>query len=271
MIALAFAVVMNFASVLVLGQDRAVDVSGEGSRTGASALRTGGQAGAARRPADAAGLHHSGRVAERVCHRPQPESRRGRGHGRHPSAARPAGARRRDRARTGARQESRHPDQFRGRDGGRRHHGGRAHAPVRRPLRRWTQRQSRGRVESHRAPRHHHPGADCGDADSGGNLALARVRRRRRRGGDRRRADGSRQCASQARTRLETDPDGCQPGDGPHVHHQAVLGPGAVWSVQHAPADGGSRSGAAGARPDAASRRRIGSGAAGRSGEREEP
>ena len=48
-------------------------------------------------------------------------------------------------------------------------------------------RDDREGSQPDRADRDDHPGADRGDADSGGDLALARVRRRRRRRGDRRR------------------------------------------------------------------------------------
>ena len=66
-----------------------------------------------------------------------------------------------------------------------------------------------------------------GDADPGGDLALARVRRRRRRRGDRGRAARTGECAAQAGDGLEAAAARRQPGDGAHVHHQAVLRPAA--------------------------------------------
>ena len=134
--ALGFAVVMNVGSVLVLRQDRAGDVPGPAGRAGASALPDRAAAVAARRPADAEGLHHPGRVAERVRHRPQPRARGGGRHRRHPAAAERGRARRRDRARARARQAPRHPDQLGGRDDRRGDHVRGADGPLRRAVRR---------------------------------------------------------------------------------------------------------------------------------------
>ena len=94
------------------------------------------------------------------------------------SAAR---ARRGHCARAGARQASRHPDQLGRGDDCRRGHDARAHGDVCRHVRR-RPRRSRGRDQPDRAARDDDPRADCGDADSDGDLAIAGVRRRRRRG-----------------------------------------------------------------------------------------
>ena len=76
-------------------------------------------------------------------------------------------------------------------------------------LRRRRARRSR-EAQPDRADRHDDPGADRGDADSGGDFALARVRRRRRRRGDRRqsRTGWSARCgrSRRRRTRCRSTP-----------------------------------------------------------------
>ena len=89
----------------------------------------------------AEGLHHPRPVAERVRDRPQSAARRGRGDRRHPAGSRRRGARRRDRARAGARQASRHPDQLGRRDAGRGDHDDLALRDV---FRRQPRRRPRG-------------------------------------------------------------------------------------------------------------------------------
>ena len=87
--------------------------------------------------------------------------------------------------------------------------------------------RSRRRQQPDRAARDDDPGPARGDADPGGDFALARVRRRRRRRGDRRRAARTGERAAQAGDGLEAAAARRQPGDGAHVHHQAVHRPAA--------------------------------------------
>ena len=173
-IALGFAVVMNIGSLLVLGQDRAGDVPGPARRSGPSAAPDRPAAVAARRPADAEGLHHPGCVAERLRHRPRPRSRRRCRHRRHPAAPERGRARRRRRPRARPRQEPGHPDQLGRRDDRRGDHVRRADGALRRDLRRRAiLGRSRRRLQPDRAARHDDPGPAGGHADPGGDLALA--------------------------------------------------------------------------------------------------
>ena len=98
--------------VLVLGQDRPAHVSRAGGRSRASAAPDDAAARAARRPADAEGVHHPRLVAERVRDGPQPAARRGGGDRRHPAGAGEHELEGRHRARARARQAPRHPDQL---------------------------------------------------------------------------------------------------------------------------------------------------------------
>ena len=82
-----------------------------------------------------------------------------------------------------------------------------------------------------------HPGADCGAVDSGGCLALARVRRRRRRSQDRRRSDGTRQRARKDRGGIEGRSAGCESSDSPHVYREAVFRGRSARTLQHPPTD----------------------------------
>ena len=113
MLGFIFAAVMNFGSYwfsdkIVLKMYGAKEVGPE-----PSAVPHRRQPGAARRPADAEGLRHSAGVAQRVCDRPQPGARGGRGDGRHPADPRRARSSEGvDRARARARQAPRHPDQL---------------------------------------------------------------------------------------------------------------------------------------------------------------
>ena len=79
------------------------------------------------------------------------------------------------------------------------------------------------RRQPDRAAGDDHPGADRGDADSGGDLAVARVRRRRRRRGDCRQPDGLVSALRKIESGVARGAARRQPGDGAHVHHQAVL------------------------------------------------
>ena len=83
------------------------------------------------------------------------------------------------------------------------------------------ERRSRG-AAIRRAAGDDHPGADCGDADSGGDLALARVRRRRRRRGDRRQSARawSTRCASSSRRRKRVPLDA-----NPATAHMFIIKP----------------------------------------------
>ena len=92
--AFGFAVVMNFVSYwfsdkIVLKMYRAQEV-GPDHRLSIMTRRLATQA----EPADAEGLRDSGRVAERVCDRAQPEPCRRGGHRRDHAAAERSGARR---------------------------------------------------------------------------------------------------------------------------------------------------------------------------------
>ena len=98
-------------------------------------------------------------------------------------------------------------------------------------------RDDRRDGQPHCARRDDHPRSDCGDADSGSDFAVARVRRRRRRRVDCGVAERARQRASEDRDGLAYRADGRQPRDGTHVHHQAVFSRRSDGSVQHASAD----------------------------------
>ena len=88
-------------------------------------------------------LRHPAGVAERVRDRPQSGARRRGGDRRHPADSERRGARGRDRARAGARQAPRHPDQLgRGDAGGGDHDG----VALRDVLRRRPRRRSRGAI-----------------------------------------------------------------------------------------------------------------------------
>ena len=134
--AFGFAVVMNFVSYwfsdkIVLKMYRAQEV-GPDHRLSIMTRRLATQA----QSADAEGLRHSRRVAERVRDGPQSEPRGGRGDRRHHAAAGRSGARRRHRARAGAREAPRHSHQLGCRDRRGGHHDDGAHGAVRRDVRR---------------------------------------------------------------------------------------------------------------------------------------
>ncbi len=74
----------------------------------------------------------------------------------------------------------------------------------------------------------------CRDADSDGDLTVARVCRRRRRGRDCRQSVRAGRCAPQDRRGVQAPADGRQPGHGAHVHRQAVRGAGPHGAFQHA-------------------------------------
>ena len=92
--------------------------------------------------------------------------------------------------------------------------------------------------QSDRAHRDDDPGPDRRDADSGHDLALARVRRRRRRSVDCRRPTRPCQALKKIDARSQSDPAGRQSGHSAHVHHQAVQRPGIARTIQHTPAHG---------------------------------
>ena len=182
-----FAVVHELRVVLVLGQDRPAHVQRAGGRARSPALQD------RERLAARAGLPQP-----RCYVIPQP-SPNAFATGRNPQHAAVAategilqmlerrGARRRARPRAGAREAPRHPDQLGGRDAGRRDHDDRRGFAM--FFGGGRRRRSR-RQQPDRAARDDDPGADRGDADSGGDLAVARVRRRRRRRAHRRQPDG---------------------------------------------------------------------------------
>ena len=138
----------------------------------------------ARRPADAARLHHGQPAAERVRDRPQSGERGGRRDHRPDGAHEPRGARRRHCARARAHQEPRHADHDDHRDDCRRdlHAGAVRHVLRRRPPR----QQQRRRHGHHRHAGDGDPRADRRHAGADGDQPDARIRRRQSRRAHRR-------------------------------------------------------------------------------------
>ena len=184
---------------------------------GAAALPDGPRADDARRPADAEALRHPAGPAERLRDRPQPRALRGRSDRRDPQAPLRGRAARRARPRAGARPQPRHPDPPRSRDDRRRDHLPRLHADVVR--RRQTTRRSAwsaplALVILAPARGRDHPAGD---------LAPARVLRRRDRRRDLRQPGVAGERAAAPRGGRAGDPDAGQPGRRAALHRQAVL------------------------------------------------
>ena len=160
------------------------------------------------------------RAAERLRHRAQPGERGGGGDHRHPADPRPRRAGGGDRARAGAREEPRHPDDDGGRHGGRRHLDAGA---VRVPLRRRARPGQRDGAD--RGAAGGDLRADGGDADPDDDQPDAGVFRRPAGGGDQRRPAGAGAGAAQDLGLCRADPDAerrAQPDLGAALHRQSA-------------------------------------------------
>ncbi len=155
---------------------------------GPRALRDRRGSRAARRHPDAARVHVARAAAQRLRDRSRSEPRRGLRDPGHPPGARPGRAARGARPRAQPREAPRHPHRVRRRSRRARDHLRGAHGVLVR------RRQQRHRVAAHDDPR-----PDGGHAHPDGDLALARVRSRRRRCAPVRQRRAARPCAREDR------------------------------------------------------------------------